>query len=102
MSFDLVIRGGTVVTAEKTLRADIGIQGGKIAAIGNGLSGKRVLDASGKLVMPGGIDSHCHIEQLSGMGMMSRRRLLQRHGVRGVRRHDDHHSVRRAAPRRLR
>ena len=65
MSFDLVIRGGTVVTAEKTLRADIGIQGEKIAAIGTSLSGKTILDVSGKLVMPGGVDSHCHVEQLS-------------------------------------
>ena len=70
MSFDLVIRGGTVVTAEKTLRADIGIEGEKIARIGQGLEGKSVLDASGKLVMPGGIDSHCHVEQLSSMGKM--------------------------------
>jgi dihydropyrimidinase len=70
MSFDLVIRGGTVVTAEKTLRADIGIQGEKIAAIGTSLSGKTILDVSGKLVMPGGVDSHCHVEQLSSMGKM--------------------------------
>jgi len=52
MSFDLVIRGGTVVTAEKTLRADIGIEGEKIAAIRPGLSGMRELDAGGKLIMP--------------------------------------------------
>src|SRR4029077_3337413 len=70
MSFDLVIRGGAVVTAEKTLRADIGIQGEKIAAIGTSLSGKTILDAGGKLVMPGGVDSHCHVEQLSSMGKM--------------------------------
>jgi len=70
MSFDLVIRGGTVVTAEKTLRADIGIQGEKIAAVGSSLSGKAILDVSGKLVMPGGVDSHCHVEQLSSMGKM--------------------------------
>jgi dihydropyrimidinase len=70
MSFDLVIRGGTVVTAEKTLGADIGIQGEKIAAIGTSLSGKTILDVSGKLVMPGGVDSHCHVEQLSSSGRM--------------------------------
>jgi len=70
MSFDLVIRGGTVVTAEKTLRADVGIEGEKIARIGQGLEGKSVLDASGRLVMPGGVDSHCHVEQLSSMGKM--------------------------------
>jgi dihydropyrimidinase len=70
MSFDLVIRGGTVVTAEKTLRADIGIQGEKIAEIKPGLSGTREIEANGKLVMPGGVDSHCHVEQLSSTGKM--------------------------------
>jgi dihydropyrimidinase len=70
MSFDLVIRGGTVVTAEKTLRADVGIQGEKIAAIGPGLTGTREIEANGKLVMPGGVDSHCHVEQLSSSGKM--------------------------------
>jgi dihydropyrimidinase len=70
MSFDLVIRGGTVVTAEKTLRADVGIQGEKIAAIGSSLSGKTILEVGGKLVMPGGVDSHCHVEQLSSTGKM--------------------------------
>jgi dihydropyrimidinase len=70
MSLDLVIRGGTVVTAEKTFRADIGIEGEKIAEIGSSLSGKKILDAAGKLVMPGGIDSHCHVEQLSSTGTM--------------------------------
>ena len=70
MSLDLVIRGGTVVTAEKSWRADVGIEGEKIAQIGSGLSGTKVIDATGKLVMPGGIDSHCHVEQLSSMGKM--------------------------------
>ena len=70
MSLDLVVRGGTVVTAEKSWRADVGIEGETIAVIGQGLSGRTVLDASGKLVMPGGVDSHCHVEQLSSMGKM--------------------------------
>jgi len=70
MSLDLVIRGGTVVTAEKTFRADVGIQGGKIAGIGSSLSGKTFIEAAGKLVMPGGVDSHCHVEQLSSTGKM--------------------------------
>src|SRR5688572_7447946 len=70
MSLDLVIRGGTVVTAEKTFRADVGIEGEKIAEIKADLSGARVIDAGGKLVMPGGVDSHCHVEQLSSMGKM--------------------------------
>ncbi|TAK82549.1 MAG: dihydropyrimidinase [Betaproteobacteria bacterium] len=70
MSHDWVIRGGTVVTAEKTFRADVGIRGEKIAEIGPSLSANKVIDASGKLVMPGGVDSHCHVEQLSSTGKM--------------------------------
>jgi dihydropyrimidinase len=66
--YDLVIRGGTVVTGTDTFRADVGVDGERIAAIGDGLSGKRTLDAGGLLVMPGGVDSHCHIEQLQEGG----------------------------------
>src|SRR5256885_11796659 len=71
MPLDLVIRGGTVATAEKAFRADVGIEGERIAALGDGLSARRVIDATGKLVLPGGVDSHCHIEQLSSMGVMT-------------------------------
>ena len=71
MALDLVIRGGTLATAERTFRADVGIEGERIAALGEGLSAMRVIDASGKLVLPGGVDSHCHIEQLSSMGVMT-------------------------------
>ena len=66
--FETVIRGGTVVTAADTFVADIGIIGGCIAAIGLSLDGATVIDATGKLVLPGGIDSHCHVEQLEGDG----------------------------------
>ena len=68
MEFDLVVRGGTVVTASEQFRADVGVVDGRVAALGSGLSGARVLDASGMLVMPGGVDSHCHIEQLQEGG----------------------------------
>ena len=62
--FDLVIRGGTVVTAADTARADVGVKDGKIAALGTGLgAGGREIDATGLLVMPGGIDSHVHLAQ---------------------------------------
>src|SRR4051812_2414564 len=71
MAFDLVIRGGTVATAEKVFRADVGIRGEQLAEIGPSLSGTRTIDAQGKLLLPGGIDSHCHIEQLSSMGVMT-------------------------------
>jgi dihydropyrimidinase len=63
-SFETVIKGGTVVTHERAFLADIGITGGRIAAIAPGLTGDKVLDASGLLAMPGGVDSHCHLEQL--------------------------------------
>lgn len=62
--FDLVIRGGTVVTAADTFRADVGIRGGRIEAVGLDLPvGARSIDADGLLVMPGGIDSHVHLAQ---------------------------------------
>ncbi len=66
--YDLVVRGGTVVTALEQFRADIGISGGRIAAIGAGLDGAARIDADGLLVMPGGVDTHCHLEQLRPEG----------------------------------
>ncbi|SNT71636.1 dihydropyrimidinase [Paracoccus seriniphilus] len=57
-----VIRNGTIVTADLTQKADVLIEDGKIAAIGNGLVGDKVLDATGCLIMPGGIDPHTHLE----------------------------------------
>jgi len=58
------VRGGTVVTAEDEFRADIGIRDGRIAAVGERLEGRTSLDAGGLLVMPDGVDTHCHIRQL--------------------------------------
>jgi len=58
---DLVIRGGRLVDRHLDLVADIGIRRGRIALIGERLSGRRELDAAGKLVIPGGIDGHVHI-----------------------------------------
>ena len=66
--YETVVAGGTVVTASDVFKADIGIVGGRIAAIGANLSGDRVVDADGLLVLPGGVDSHCHIEQLQEGG----------------------------------
>jgi dihydropyrimidinase len=69
--FDTVIRGGTIVNADGTMTADIGINDGKIAAIGSDLgAGKETIDASGRLVFPGGIDSHVHLAQPSGPGIV--------------------------------
>ncbi len=61
----ILIRGGTVVTAEGERRADVLIVGEKIAAVGADLdapAGARVVDAGGAYVMPGGIDPHTHME----------------------------------------
>jgi dihydropyrimidinase len=61
----LIIRGGTVVTAERTFRADVLCVDGLVQAIGTNLdtpAGAEVVDAGGCLVMPGGIDPHTHME----------------------------------------
>ena len=69
--YDLVIRNGTVATAADTARCDIGVKDGTVVALGRALGpGARELDATGKLVLPGGIDSHCHIEQRSSAGIV--------------------------------
>jgi dihydropyrimidinase len=69
--FDLVIRHGTVATAADTTACDIGIKDGVVAMLGKNLGlGASEIDASGRLVLPGGIDSHCHIEQRSSAGVV--------------------------------
>ncbi len=71
MAFDTIIRGGTVATASDTFACDIGIRDGRIAALGTQLGeAKEIVDARGKLVLPGGIDSHVHIAQPSGPGIV--------------------------------
>lgn len=59
-----LIRGGTLVTATRSYTADILINGETIAEIGSGLAadGAAVVDAAGKLVMPGGVDPHTHFD----------------------------------------
>ncbi len=57
-----VIKGGTIVTADLTYKADVKIEGGVIVEIGPDLKGDTVLDATGCYVMPGGIDPHVHLE----------------------------------------
>jgi dihydropyrimidinase len=66
--YEVVVKGGTVVTVGDTFMGDVGIAGGRIAAVGTGLTGVQTIDAAGLLVMPGGVDSHCHIEQLHAGG----------------------------------
>jgi len=59
--FDLVVRGGTVVTAGGSAECDLGIGGGTIRQIGGALRGRREIDAAGALVLPGGVDMHVHL-----------------------------------------
>ncbi len=59
--YDLVIRGGTLVSPQGTIQADLAIDGEKIVAVGLDLLGKHEFDASGKLVLPGVIDAHTHM-----------------------------------------
>jgi dihydropyrimidinase len=68
---DLIIKGGTIATASDVFQADIGVRDGKIVQIGDSLSadGAKVVDATGKYVLPGGIDSHVHVSQPSGDGI---------------------------------
>lgn len=71
MRFDTVIRHGTVVTASDTFVSDVGIKDGRIAALALGLDETdEVIDATGLLVLPGGIDSHVHLDQPSGEGIV--------------------------------
>src|SRR6516162_7215506 len=70
--YDLIIRGGRIATTTDTFEADLAITGETIVAVGRGLgSAKREIDARDKFVLPGGVDSHCHIEQLSAAGIMN-------------------------------
>ena len=61
----LLIRNGTVVNADQTLKADVLCEGGKIVAVGADLpvpADAEVIDAEGQYVMPGGIDPHTHMQ----------------------------------------
>ncbi|SKA27166.1 dihydropyrimidinase [Consotaella salsifontis] len=70
--YDLVVLGGTIATASDTFQADIGVRDGRIVALAERLDGgAETIDATGRLVLPGGIEGHCHIEQESSSGIMS-------------------------------
>ena len=63
MAFDTIIRGGTVVTASESYLADVAVNAGRVVAIGSSLGdATRVIDATGRLVVPGAIDVHTHFE----------------------------------------
>ncbi len=60
-----LIKGGTVVTAVEQMEADVLIEAGKVTALlarGHGIEADETIDASGQLVIPGGIDAHTHME----------------------------------------
>ncbi|HEY2560209.1 MAG TPA: dihydropyrimidinase [Caldimonas sp.] len=75
MSNSLLIRGGTVVNADREFAADVLCVAGKVAALGAAAAtqapaGTQTLDASGQYVLPGGIDPHTHM-QLPFMGTVA-------------------------------
>jgi len=71
-TFDTIIKGGTVANTCATFKADVGIRNGKIAALGTDLGdAKQFFNAEGKYVLPGGIETHCHIAQESATGAMT-------------------------------
>ncbi len=59
--FDLVIRGGTVVTPGSEGVCDVGVQAGVVAQLGGAMTGTREIDARGQYVFPGGVDVHVHL-----------------------------------------
>ncbi len=71
-AFDLAITGGTVVLPDGPTRSNVGVRAGLIVWLGTEVPhADRIIDASGKLVLPGGIDSHCHMDQQPWEGRSS-------------------------------
>jgi dihydropyrimidinase len=66
MGLDLVIRGGTLVSASETVQVDLGVREGQIAVLGHHMDGETVIDATGLLVLPGAVDPHVHLEMPAG------------------------------------
>ena len=68
MDYDLVVKGGEVVSASGRARLDVGIAGERIGALGHDLAGRATIDAAGLWVLPGVIDAHTHFAlPVSGM-----------------------------------
>jgi dihydropyrimidinase len=59
-----IIKSGTIITSSETYEGDILIEGEKILSVGTDLDapGAEIIDARGKLVMPGGVDPHTHFD----------------------------------------
>ena len=70
MEYDLIIAGGSVIdgSGADAITADIAISGGRVTRIGDlsGASAKETLDASGKVVTPGFVDLHTHLDAQIG------------------------------------
>ncbi len=62
MKFEKVIKGGTIYNGDATFKADIGIDGGKISALGQDLEGAQTIDAANRKIFPGAIDAHVHLQ----------------------------------------
>ena len=60
--FDLVIKGGLLVSDDQVIQTDLAINGEQIAAVGKDLDGIETIDAAGLLVLPGGVDPHVHLQ----------------------------------------
>ena len=92
-----LIKDGTVVTASDTFAADVWIEDGKIAALAAPVSraatADRTIDATGKYVIPGGIDAHTHLDMPFG-GTTSSDDFETGTRRRGARRHDDDRRLR--------
>lgn len=64
--YDLVVRNARVATASDCFDADIGITGGRIVQLGHALgSAREEIDAAGRVVTPGGVDAHCHLDEIT-------------------------------------
>jgi dihydropyrimidinase len=70
--YELAVRGGLVATGFGTARCDIGVRQGRIAALAERIAdAATVIDADGLLVLPGGVDTHCHIEEHQADGSVN-------------------------------
>lgn len=58
--FELVLKNGRILWEDSLIQADLAVNGEKIAAIGQGLKGKREIDVTGRWVLPGAVDAHTH------------------------------------------
>lgn len=69
---DLIVKNARIATATESFDGDIGVKDGRIVLLGQlDVPAARVIDAGGRLVTPGGVDAHCHLDQPSTDGSVS-------------------------------